>query len=268
MYFTLFQVLNLGANRLARLSLKHLGNLRTLYVHQNQLQSLGGIGAGLGRLETLYADKNNLSSVADGDLRSMPALLTLSLNGNGLQRLGAKAFAANRRLESLSLADNRLTTLDDDLLMPTISSLKVLQLANNQLTTISANTVARMANMQRLVLSYNHIDTLHERAFAGMYALERMYLDHNQLATLKNGTFAYLSQATMTTLDLSCMSDRHKCSYCREPLALRLSTGVARRLAERDGSAAHDAPHGQAALCDASGTQQSEIDCARGSERR
>jgi Leucine-rich repeat (LRR) protein len=199
------QQLNLGSNSIDRLSLQHLPNLRTLFIHQNRFVSLASITTGsrqLLNLESFYMDKNNVTEVADTDLKQMPSLVTLSLNQNLITRIDPDAFVASQSLASLSLENNRLSLLADSVFQP-LQQLRILQLSHNAIESIGERTFARLRNLRKLVLSHNHIADVDDAAFSEMYALERLYLDSNLIKTLKNGTFANFEPRRMNTIDLS-----------------------------------------------------------------
>ena len=60
-------------------------NLRVLYVYENRLTTLRGLG-GLQRLTHLYAQENHIESL--DDFEAPPALLQLHLTGNRLRTIG------------------------------------------------------------------------------------------------------------------------------------------------------------------------------------
>ena len=82
----------------------------------------------------------------------------------------------------LDLSSRDLMQIPSDLSSPDTT----LDLSDNLLTAITANTFTLMPNLSILDLSNNNIDTVEERAFVGLPILQELHLNGNKLRTVPN----------------------------------------------------------------------------------
>jgi len=129
--------------------------LRTLYLYDNEIEALEGIGS-LPQLTHLYAQNNHISHIG-GDIGGLKSLRKLYLNGNCLTSLAPLAPLAG--LEELHASSQRLppgTMLDvAPNALAQMPALRVLALANNQLQTTEALAVCRA--LETVDLSKNEL---------------------------------------------------------------------------------------------------------------
>ena len=138
-----------------------LGNLEQFILGENELQALEpGVFAGLSKLRWLDLGNNELGEVHPNLFRGLDGLETVDLNGNGLATVDAGLFDGQRdrhgrsRMFRLNLSDNRLTTLDPDLLRG-MAGLKYLQLADNRFARLPPGLFEGLRGLLRLDLSGN-----------------------------------------------------------------------------------------------------------------
>ena len=65
-----------------------------------------------------------------------------------------------------------------------LGALQILNIRNNILHTVSANSFLFQHNLHILLLSHNDLESLHPRAVAGLPVLNSLSLDHNRLRGL------------------------------------------------------------------------------------
>lgn len=93
-------------------------------------------------LERLYLNNNNLGTLQNVSLRDLPNLEVLTLDRNQIAQIGANDFSSlsqSRRMKSLSLSGNKISTIDAHAFKPLIS-LTVLSLQDNQISSLSGTS--------------------------------------------------------------------------------------------------------------------------------
>ena len=81
-----------------------------------------------------------------------------------------------------------------------LSSLRVLNLQRNSLSSLPGNAFAGLSSLERLNLVDNSLSSLPEDVFDGLSSLERLSLQKNSLSSLPEGVFAGLSSLQQITL--------------------------------------------------------------------
>ena len=183
--------LNLGGNYLRSLpsgELCNLPRLRTLNVSGNEIASLSQLGLGGGRggecmerLQVLDLSHNEISELKGGEaaIRS-DSLMELVLSSNYISEVHEAALAGLSRLELLDLSDNQLTSLPERLFRGN-GDLLVLSLANNSVAKLDASAFDRSHKLEVLDLSGNELtaESLH---FAHLRSLTEIGLSRNRIA--------------------------------------------------------------------------------------
>ncbi|KAK0057752.1 leucine-rich repeat-containing protein 15, partial [Biomphalaria pfeifferi] len=139
---------------------------------------------------------NEISRFKVDALHSLACLRTLDLSYN---ELTSKIFNPNtfqegaHHLQTLNLSGNKLGDLPDHVLgSPFLRSLRVLDLSNASLATISRSSVDDLGELRLLNLSYNSLKEIHNQTFKGLTNLEFLDLRHNQLEVIDRETFGDL----------------------------------------------------------------------------
>ena len=135
--------------------------LTQLILGRNQLRNLEpGVFDGLARLKWVYLADNDLKTLKPALFDGLTALRTVTLNSNELTDLDPALFQGTlnqygrSQMQALLLADNRLTTLNPDLLRG-------------------------MIRLQRLKLSANRFAKLPPGLFEGLHNLSKLELRDN-----------------------------------------------------------------------------------------
>ena len=198
--------LNLNNNSLMELPMgvfAGLTDLLSLNLHNNNLMELSAdVFSGLPNLQILKLGDNKLTSTVlpAGVFSELPALKTLSLEGNGLTALPEDVFAGLPALKTLSLEGNGLTALPEDVFAG-LPDLHYLYLQNNSLTVLPAGVFSELPALKTLSLEGNGLTALPEGVFAGLTDLHYLYLQNNSLTLLPAGVFSELPDLQVLSLD-------------------------------------------------------------------
>lgn len=123
------------------------------------------------RAKTLMLLHNLISEIGRNDLALLYTLTELNLSYNKLTspRLHREAFRKLRVLESLDLSGNSLHAFPQGL----PRSLQLLEIKNNQLTSIPDGSLTGMSKLQKLVLSDNQLklNSVYQGAWMELSAL-------------------------------------------------------------------------------------------------
>ena len=125
-------------------------------------------------------------------------LFDLEAYGRDISNLEGLQYAVS--LEILDLSDNQLSTLKSNAFAG-LSNLQNLSLYGNQLTTIESGAFAGLPNLEVLNLTNNPLGTLNSNTFTGLTRLQTLYFSTSQLTTLKSNAFAGLSNLEVLYLE-------------------------------------------------------------------
>ena len=171
--------LDLGENQITDdifRSLQHLSYLQTLKLDGNNIRSVPTVGAFNGSLTELDLSNNALNDSSLTTIVQLRRLRQLRLDGNSI---------------------SNLSTVDWGFLA---SSLSVLSLSNNRLT--SLDQIGKLWSLTHLNVDNNLIESIPDAAFQPLYELEVLSMRGNRLTTIEQSTLNGLEQKC-TQLDLS-----------------------------------------------------------------
>lgn len=149
--------------------------------------------ASLTELKSLNLDTNNLYAGSLDPLAKLTKLQSLSVAGNKLGRTPPVDPGAPQKghspeplptlpatLKQINLSDNLLLRIPRSVCSPTLSKLEKLELVNNQLATVPIE-IAVLTNLQELNLDNNFIVSLPEEV-GKLAKLKVLSLRHNKIA--------------------------------------------------------------------------------------
>ncbi|XP_062871123.1 podocan, partial [Trichomycterus rosablanca] len=203
-----------AANQLTKIYSYTFGQkpgLKSVYLHNNKLTDAGlpdGMFNGSDNLEVLIMSSNFLRHVPKG----LPAALYhLHLKNNKLEKIPAGALENLSHLRELYLQNNLLSNSGmDNTTFSSLSSLEYLDLSNNNLssvppglprslmllhleknviTSIHADSLTSIRDLQYLLLHHNRLRArhIHRDAFRGLKRLHTVHLHHNLLERVPLG---------------------------------------------------------------------------------
>ncbi|KAF2903356.1 hypothetical protein ILUMI_02823 [Ignelater luminosus] len=143
-----------------------------------------------------------------------PYLFHLGLTHCVIPNLLNVSFSGLERLQSLDLSRSELKHLPDPEIAFNLTSLKALDLSNNEIRVIESSPFRTLTSLEVLNLSANVIDTLAENSFSGLSKLQCLDISSNKLVTLHSDAFIplntlqhlNLSNNLLEVLDESCLS--------------------------------------------------------------
>ncbi|KAK6048562.1 leucine Rich repeat-containing domain protein [Cooperia oncophora] len=133
-----------------------------------------------------------------------------------LFQLEAGQFSALRELETLNLADNLISDINDGALFG-MDNLTLLNMTNNQLVRLPGNTWPPLAKLRALDLSGNPFVALETASFDTLPSLQ--FLNLSNCRNLKAiHMAAFVSMSSLQTLDLSNCALTHIAPTAFQPL--------------------------------------------------
>ncbi|XP_053152444.1 podocan-like protein 1 isoform X2 [Hemicordylus capensis] len=208
------RIVDLAANRLTRiypLTFGHKPGLRSVYLHNNQLNNTGlpfnafngsdsvstlilssnrltympqNLPAAIVRL---HLQNNHISSIPKGALSNQWRLRELYLQNNNLSNEGLdpSTFSKLKSLEYLDLSSNSLTEVPAGL----PANMVILHLGRNHLSTLPPGRLSRVRGLQYLLLQSNVLTAsgVHPEAFSHLRSLHTLHMYNNRLECVPPG---------------------------------------------------------------------------------
>lgn len=179
--------LNLSKNRLGNVCLEvvsQIDSLRELRLAENVLEgTLGSVLCNLKRLETLDVQDNALTGLPN-NLDEISSLRALHVGGNRLASLPFECLLSLPLVE-LVAARNRLSGSLFPISVEGLSQLKSLDVANNALSSITANGAVGLPALQSLNVTENRLSDLSD--VTGWTELMTLTIGGNKLSSIPEG---------------------------------------------------------------------------------
>ena len=177
--------------------------LRYLDLSDNQISSLpSGIFRPCESMTELRLANNSLSTLEETLFDGLGSLQILDLSGNLLvsSQMKPRLMRDLVSIVELVLSRNQIDRIVD--IFSTMStSLKVLKLDHNGLSSLPSKMFSSLTALKELDLSHNHIAKIEASAFHGLSGLTHLLLGQNKLSNLVNDAFTACPQ--LLVLDLS-----------------------------------------------------------------
>eukprot|EP00066_Takifugu_rubripes_P007453 XP_003973018.1 PREDICTED: leucine-rich repeats and immunoglobulin-like domains protein 3 [Takifugu rubripes] len=186
-----------SAHRLTELKLTH-----------NELEAIPDLGPRASNITTLLLANNRIAGIFPEQLQPFLALETLDLSNNAIADVRAASFPA-LPLKNLFLNNNRISSLETGCFTNLSSSLQVLRLNRNRLSTIPAK-IFQLPNLQHLELSRNRVRRVEGLTFHGLHALRSLRMQRNGLSRLMDGALWGLSNMEVLQLDYNNLTEVNK----------------------------------------------------------
>uniref|UniRef100_A0A8C5E883 Ig-like domain-containing protein n=1 Tax=Gouania willdenowi TaxID=441366 RepID=A0A8C5E883_GOUWI len=201
----------LSHNKLQRLDsdlFSNLPHLTEIKLNHNELEVIPDLGAHASNVTTVILANNRISRISEEQLRPFLSLETLDFSNNNIVELKANSFPA-LPLKNLFLNNNRITSLESGCFTNLSSSLQVLRLNRNRLSTIPAK-IFQLPHLQHLELSRNRVRRVEGLTFHGLHALRSLKMQRNGLSRLMDGAFWGLSNMEVLQLDYNNLTEVSK----------------------------------------------------------
>ncbi|XP_063819130.1 leucine-rich repeat-containing protein 70 [Pseudophryne corroboree] len=208
--------LNLANNNVSRISdsaFRHLENLENLYLEGNRLMQVPSSALGLlTGLKRLSLSNNQIESIHNFAFRRLNSLQYLYFENASIHTISDKSFNGLNNLKHLILSRNELRTLDSKT-FTYLNHLTYLQLDRNGIMAISDDTFEKMgASLKVLNLAFNNLTSLQPRVLQPLVSLTYFQASYNPWHCACNllGLRSYL------------LSSSYRFSiHCETPLQLR-----------------------------------------------
>lgn len=205
------KILDLGNNQLVKVEFHGLESLEKLLINNNSIESMKDVVLrDLSNLKVLSVDRNLIARISEDDLHSLGEcrrLISLSMVFNQLKAVDTRALEPIHNLQTLSLQNNHLSSLSNDIdsgkvsFLRPLGKLKQLYLGFNDLTEVMENDLSSLRSLETLELDNNQIEKIDKEAFSGL-PLSHLYLANNHLSYLSKGVFDFAGDG-FEVIDLS-----------------------------------------------------------------
>lgn len=165
---------------------KPLTNLKNLVLSLNNLTTMPDFRKD--KLEQFLLDYNQFVQLPAGFFETATNLAGLFLSNNKINSIDSQLLQPLTGLETLELNNNLIASIDAQ----AFSSLKNvwhLRLDDNQLVNLDVNLFSEMENLTQMDLSGNQISTLHPELFKSTQKLKILDLSGNMIQTIADGLF-------------------------------------------------------------------------------
>lgn len=146
--------------------------LRYIYLSSNQITDIKVLGS-IDQMLTLTLDRNKI------EVFSLPKMNYLQLIDLSYNKINAFDGLDQPKLKCLNLNHNKLNNLDS-MLMDTFTNLQVLELRNNQFTSLKG--LVPLKSLKKLYLAQNKISDL--TPLSKLKTLETLHLRENEITSL------------------------------------------------------------------------------------
>ncbi|KAM9824440.1 leucine-rich repeats and immunoglobulin-like domains protein 3 [Neosynchiropus ocellatus] len=203
--------LDLSHNKLQTLDstlfsdLQHLSEIK---LNHNELEEIPDLGPASSNITTLILANNKIARISMEQLQPFLTLETLDLSNNNIVDVKAKSFPS-LLLKNLFLNNNRISSLETGCFTNLSSSLLVLRLNRNRLSSIPPK-IFQLPNLQHLDLSRNRVRRVEGLTFHGLHALSSLKMQRNSLSRLMDGAFWGLSNMEVLQLDYNNLTEVSK----------------------------------------------------------
>uniref|UniRef100_A0A3B1IXU2 Toll-like receptor 13 n=2 Tax=Astyanax mexicanus TaxID=7994 RepID=A0A3B1IXU2_ASTMX len=195
-----------------------LDNLRLYYFGEEKAKSLVKDACLITSLTSLRLESNGINSISENELKHCKNLILLDLAENHLTNISPLTFKSMGKLNTLSLTHNKLKKVPKAI--RNLSSLKVLDLGYNSITTVACSDLTNLTGLITLHIYRNPLSSVEHCAFQdlqnlkvlligsarlftlkgyfmrGLQSLQRLDTSHNKLSTIQKGIFKGLLNLT------------------------------------------------------------------------
>ncbi|XP_030754191.1 leucine-rich repeat-containing protein 4B-like [Sitophilus oryzae] len=164
-------------------SFKFLPQLAILQVKYNKVRKLDDDSfKGLNALQELNLYDNRLTLISSKVFKTLPLLEKLDLGMNKISNIEDGAFDSLSKLKHLNLGFNNLKVIPKTI--NSLINLQILNLNNNQISSLKANTFTSLKKLETLQLNDNNIQSIERNFFKHFNSLSKLDLSSNYLANL------------------------------------------------------------------------------------
>ncbi|KAL0962863.1 hypothetical protein UPYG_G00346480 [Umbra pygmaea] len=203
--------LDLSHNRLHSLDstlftkLRHLSEIK---LNNNQFETVPDLGPYAANITSLILANNRITQITLEQLRPLVGLHTLDLSNNNIVDIKSDSFPT-LPLKNLIMNNNRISTLEMGCFANLSSTLQILRLNRNRLSTIPAK-IFQLPQLQHLELNRNRVRRVEGLTFHGLHALRSLKMQRNGINRLMDGAFWGLSNMEVLQLEFNNLTEVNK----------------------------------------------------------
>nr|CAB3230396.1 chondroadherin-like protein [Phallusia mammillata] len=149
---------------------------------------------------SLHLQGNGLQRIRAGAFRHLAKLVYLYLNRNQISEIEEGAFEGMETLAYLFLDNNRIAAIPSGLFRP-LASIYSIYLRRNYLVALRSDSMEGLKRLRWLYLSWNRLTHIDDDAFNSCPSLNRLYLGNNELSVFPLQALSGLT--LLNHLDLS-----------------------------------------------------------------
>jgi len=188
---------NLSITSIAPNTFVNNTNLTSLYLNSNSISTLfSWVFDWLTNLQTLDIWGSLITGLQNWVFSGLNSVTSLNLGYNQITTIEDGAFNGLSNVQYIYLNWNPLNQISSGMFLWLTSSLSVLDLNADQISTIKAGTFEILTGLQTLNLQGNLLTSIEADSFIGLSNLLQLSLDANQITGLQNNVFNGLSNVT------------------------------------------------------------------------
>ncbi|OCT96973.1 relaxin receptor 1 [Xenopus laevis] len=181
---------------------KGLYNLTKLYLSHNEITTLRpGVFEDLHRLEWLIIENNKLTRIYPQTFQGLNSLILLVMMNNFLERLPEISLCQHMpKLNWLDFEGNNIQSLSNTTFI-SCSTLTVLVMRRNRISTISENTFSSLYRLDELDLANNRIEAFSPSLMKDIKELSQLNMSHNPIQKIQADQFDYVFKLKSLSLE-------------------------------------------------------------------
>ncbi len=125
--------------------------------------------------------KDNILGILPDSIFSTTSLESITLTNLQLREVSSNTLQGLNKLKSVTLKSNKMTSLGNALFTESSSTLKKIDISQNDLQEISTNTFQDLQYLTELSLSQNRLTHLQRNVFNDLESLETLNLEENDI---------------------------------------------------------------------------------------
>ncbi|XP_023798027.1 leucine-rich repeats and immunoglobulin-like domains protein 2 isoform X3 [Cyanistes caeruleus] len=177
-------------------------------MNYNELSEIPYFGETTSNITLLSLVHNTIPEINAEQLQVYLSLENLDLSSNLISEIKASSFP-RMQLKYLNLSNNRITTLEAGCLDNLSSSLMVIKLNRNRISTIPPK-IFRLPHVQFLELKRNRIKIVESLTFQGLESLKSLKMQRNGISRLMDGAFFGLGNIEELELEHNNLTEVNK----------------------------------------------------------
>ncbi|XP_068134968.1 relaxin receptor 1 isoform X2 [Hyperolius riggenbachi] len=181
-------------------------DLRNLYLQHNKIKTVSvNAFRGLHNLTKLYLSHNAITTLKPGVFRDLHKLEWLIMENNKINRISPAVFQGLNSLILLVMLNNYLGRLPDRPLCQYMSKLNWLDFEGNHIPSLRNTTFSSCTTLTVLVLRKNRISTISDNTFSYLSRLDELDLANNRIEEMSPSLLKDLKELSQLNISYNPM---------------------------------------------------------------